>query len=139
MCFCVALIHNVSFIFTIYHSQSDGALMFDWKLFFPFDHLSSSIHICGDFNFHYEMYLVHLSKSNEGKYCHDFSIAYKLTWAYSDSLYRYTPWKSSKPLPHHLSWWMFCSNVTSLGHFRLLTALCQDWCQIKGVFWCSSS
>lgn len=43
-------------------------------------HPSTNIHICGDFNIHYNEWPVHSKRTKEeGKYYYDFSIAYVLT------------------------------------------------------------
>lgn len=45
---------------------------------FLFVHPSATVYICGNFNIHKE-WQVHSNRTNEeGKYCHDFSITYKL-------------------------------------------------------------
>lgn len=43
------------------------------------DQPSASIHIYGDFNIHHKEWWVPSSNSEEGRYYHDFSIAYELT------------------------------------------------------------
>lgn len=82
--FRVLLVYSMYSIFNVYHSQGDGIVMFDWiadKInFILSDHLSASIHICGDFSIHYREWLVHSSKTDEEiKYCYDLSITYLLT------------------------------------------------------------
>lgn len=43
-------------------------------------HQQAIIHICGEFNSHYEEWLVYSNKTNEeGNYCYDFSNTYELT------------------------------------------------------------
>ena len=84
MCFRLSLLHSTPSIFTLYRSQDDGISMFD-KIASQIDKIrvdypSANIHICGDFNVHHQEWLVHSNKTDtEGRYCHDFSVAYELS------------------------------------------------------------
>ena len=84
MCFRIALLHNTAFIFTLYRPHHDGVVIFD-SIAEKIDsilsvHPSASIHLCGDFNVHHQEWLVHSNKTDrEGRYCHDFALAYDLT------------------------------------------------------------
>ena len=84
MCFRVSLVHSTSFIFALYRPQKDGTVIFD-QIGQAIDSILSEnpyadIHICGDFNVHHSEWLIHSNKTTpEGRYCHDFAVAYDLT------------------------------------------------------------
>ena len=84
MCFRVSLVHSTSFIFALYRPQKDGTVIFD-QIGQAIDSILSEnpyadIHICGDFNVHHGEWLIHSNKTTpEGRYCHDFAVAYDLT------------------------------------------------------------
>lgn len=76
--FHMALIHNMSFN---YCPQDDGIAIFGriTEKIDIFDHPSTNFHICDDFSIHHKQWLFHSNITDkEGKYCHVFSIAYKL-------------------------------------------------------------
>lgn len=77
--FHMALIHNMLFN---YCPLDDGIAIFSRiteKIDDVFDHPSTNFHICDDLNIHHKQWLFHSNiTDNEGKYCHDFSITYKL-------------------------------------------------------------
>lgn len=81
MCFCVVLIHSISFIFTTVHRMM---VLFD-RISEQIDNIlsdypSATIHICVDFHIHHNEWLVHSNITyEEGKYWHDFTITYELT------------------------------------------------------------
>ena len=84
MCFRVALAHTTAFIFALYRPHNSGVTIFK-SISEQIDHIlsahpSANIHICGDFNVHNVEWLAHSNKTDdEGRFCHDFSIAYDLT------------------------------------------------------------
>lgn len=84
MCFRVAFVHSMSYIFIIYCPENDDIVMID-KIGEKIDNIlsdysSSTIYICGDFNIPNKEWLAHTNITDEeGKYCHHLSNAYRLT------------------------------------------------------------
>lgn len=68
---------------TQHRPQYDETVMFDWLAEtidnILTEYLTASFNIHSEFNIHHKERLVHLNESHEGRYCRDFSVAYKLT------------------------------------------------------------
>ena len=84
MCFKVSLLLSTSYVFTLYRPQNDGVSIFE-SISEKIDTIllsqpSASIHICGDFNIHHKEWLIHSNTTDfEGRYCHNFALAYELS------------------------------------------------------------
>lgn len=84
MFFRVALVHSMSFVFTVCRPRKDVIVVYD-KIAEKTDDVlsnypSANFSICAVFNIHHREGLFHLHITDEeGKYSHDFSIAYRLT------------------------------------------------------------
>lgn len=71
-CFRMAPVSSINFIFTLYCPHNDGIVMPD-RIAETIEHPPARFLCCGDFNSQLEL------KNEEGRYCRNFSVVYKLT------------------------------------------------------------